>query len=85
METRQKPRKRDKFEGTLSLLSRAKAQDHLYVTTAAISLFSAPVTWNKKRNIQIEKNEAKTVTLPGSGAKFFSESESVLKRYKHQS
>ena len=44
VETRQKPRKCGNFEGAWSLLPRAEVQDHLYVTTAAISLFPVPVT-----------------------------------------
>jgi len=65
------PQKHGKFEGAWSLLNRAEDKDHLYVTAAAIFLLPVPVTWNIKGNVQIEKNKAKTVTLPGNDAKNF--------------
>jgi len=47
---RPEPRKRGNLEGTCSLLSRAEAQDYLYVTAMLVFLFSQPVTCNREEN-----------------------------------
>ena len=63
------PRKHSKFIGTWSLLSRVEAQDHLYVNVAAIFLLPAPVTRNRKGNIQIEKTKLKPLPSPATAPK----------------
>ena len=50
---RPEPRKRDNSEGTWSLLSRADAQDHLYVTVSLVFLFPQPVTCNREEKIRL--------------------------------
>ena len=44
------PRKRGKAEGNWSLLSRAEAQNHLYVIAILISCFDCPATCNREEN-----------------------------------
>jgi len=62
---RPKPRKRRNLEGTWSLLSRAEAQDHLYVTPSLCFLFPRPVTCNREEKIHFSsKNSNKNRYSP---------------------
>jgi len=69
-ETWPKSHLRGKIEGNRSLFSRVEAQDHLYVSTVLVFLFSNLYPATKKKNRLVEKC-VKTVTLPSNGAKNF--------------
>ena len=64
---------RGKAESFWSLLSRAEAQSHLYVTVMQIFLFLQPVTCNREETTEKKMRlvlhfKPKTVALPGNGA-----------------
>jgi len=63
------PRKRGKSEGTWSLLSRAEAQDHLYVTAMLCFLFLQPVTCNREENSFSSSIKCKPLLSPATAPK----------------
>jgi len=66
---RQKPRICGNLEGSWSLLSRAEAQVHLYVSAMQDLLFLQPVPATEKSIRLILHLKTNTVALPGNGAK----------------
>jgi len=57
------PWKRGNSEGNGSLLSRAEAQYHLYVTAILISCFNCPVTCNREENSFSSKKFSKKIQI----------------------